>query len=153
MTGLTGLNTQQVGSCGELFVQYKLLKLGIESAPMTTDYGIDLVALDPKGKSVTIQVKTSRHHADTTSKWLEWNMPTKCVANLVALVDLERDRAWLFRSEEFEESAIRTGDEGRRLWWYVPGHVYETTTAKRREEDFTSYLLDEAVPKSLGQNT
>ena len=48
MTGLTGLNTQQVGSCGELFVQYKLLKLGIESAPMTTDYGIDLVALDPK---------------------------------------------------------------------------------------------------------
>jgi len=36
---MTQPNTQQVGRCGELLVQYKLLKFGIDSAPMTTDYG------------------------------------------------------------------------------------------------------------------
>lgn len=36
--------TQQIGAAGELLVQYKLLKLGIDSSAMTTDSGIDLVA-------------------------------------------------------------------------------------------------------------
>ena len=71
------LTTQQVGKCGELLVQYELLKQRIESAPMTTDYGIDLVAIDPNThKTVTIQVKASTHHVgDGSSKWVEWNMP------------------------------------------------------------------------------
>lgn len=34
----------QIGRCGELLVQYHLLKLGIESAPMTTDSGVDRLA-------------------------------------------------------------------------------------------------------------
>jgi len=38
------LATQQIGRCGELLVQYILLKHRIESAPLTTDVGIDLVA-------------------------------------------------------------------------------------------------------------
>ncbi len=38
-------NTQQIGKCGELLVQYLLLKRGIESALLTTDYGIDLIGL------------------------------------------------------------------------------------------------------------
>ena len=41
---LGNLTTQQRGRCGELLVQYILLKHGIESAPLTTDTGIDLVA-------------------------------------------------------------------------------------------------------------
>ena len=41
-------------------VQYRLLKHGIESAPMTTDSGIDLVAYAPYSKrAVTIQVKAN----------------------------------------------------------------------------------------------
>ena len=41
-------------------MQYKLLKLGIESAPMTTDAGIDLVAFAPAAqRAVTIQVKAN----------------------------------------------------------------------------------------------
>ncbi len=40
------LAIQQIGKCGELLVQYMLLKHGVESAPLTTDPGIDLVALD-----------------------------------------------------------------------------------------------------------
>ena len=53
------MNTQQTGRAGELLVQYQLLLHGIESAPMTTDRGIDLVAYsEQRSKAVTIQVKT-----------------------------------------------------------------------------------------------
>ena len=41
------LKTAQIGRCGELFVQYQLLLRGIESAPMSTDAGVDLVAYAP----------------------------------------------------------------------------------------------------------
>jgi hypothetical protein len=37
------LGKLQIGQCGVLFLQFKLLLRGIESAPMTTDSGIDLV--------------------------------------------------------------------------------------------------------------
>ena len=54
------LKTAQIGRCGELLVQWKLLLRGIESAPMTTDSGIDLVAYAPPSSgAVTIQVKTN----------------------------------------------------------------------------------------------
>ena len=51
--------TQHIGSAGELLVQYRLLKLGIDSARMTTDSGIDLVVYSPlRAEAVTVQVKT-----------------------------------------------------------------------------------------------
>jgi hypothetical protein len=54
-----GLTTQQIGRLGELLVQYELLRHGIDSSPMTTDSGIDLVPYFPdKRRSFTIQVKT-----------------------------------------------------------------------------------------------
>ena len=41
-------------------VQYQLLLHGIESAPMSTDTGIDLVTYSPKTATpVTVQVKTN----------------------------------------------------------------------------------------------
>lgn len=50
----------QTGAWGVLHVQRDLLSLGVDSAPMTTDSGIDLLAYDPKSrKSFSIQVKTS----------------------------------------------------------------------------------------------
>ena len=69
MDNVVDRTTQQVGRCGELLVQYRLLRLGVESAPMTTDSGIDLVAFDPKRQAVvTIQVKTSTHRTGDGSK-------------------------------------------------------------------------------------
>jgi hypothetical protein len=41
------LTAAQIGRCGELLVQLRLLLLGIESAPMSTDVGVDLVAYSP----------------------------------------------------------------------------------------------------------
>jgi len=52
-------STRHIGAAGELLVQYKLIKQGVDSARMTTDSGIDLVAYSDKGeKAYTIQVKT-----------------------------------------------------------------------------------------------
>ena len=54
------LRSAQIGRCGELLVQYRLLLCGVESAPMSTDNGVDLVAYAPRGAApVTIQVKTN----------------------------------------------------------------------------------------------
>ena len=54
------LTKAQIGRCGELLVQYALLSRGVESAPMSTDTGIDLVAFFPASKlPATIQVKTN----------------------------------------------------------------------------------------------
>ena len=53
------LTKAQIGRCGELLVQQQLLMYGIESAPMTTDTGVDLVAYSTRqADAVTIQVKS-----------------------------------------------------------------------------------------------
>lgn len=54
------MTRHQIGRSGELLVQYKLLLHGIESAPMTTDTGVDLVAFSNRNnKVITVQVKTN----------------------------------------------------------------------------------------------
>lgn len=41
------VTSQHIGAAGELLVQYQLVRLGIDSARMTTDSGIDLVVYAP----------------------------------------------------------------------------------------------------------
>ena len=53
------LGTQAIGAAGELLARYQLLQLGIDSARLTTDSGIDLVMYLPGQElAATIQVKT-----------------------------------------------------------------------------------------------
>lgn len=55
------MTTQHIGAAGERLVQYRLLKLGIDSALLTTDVGVDLVVYSPtEGRAITVQVKTVR---------------------------------------------------------------------------------------------
>ena len=139
-------NTQQTGRSGELLVQYKLLKHGIDSAPMTTDRGVDLVAIDPKatGQTVTIQVKTARHRE--RGSWIVWSMPKVCVAQYVAAVDQERDLCWLFTKEEFECLA----GSGRWLWWYLPDH-HPKRAKSRPEEYYAAHQIDAVIPTLFAQ--
>ncbi len=141
------LSSRQTGKCGELLVQYKLLRYGIESSSLTTDAGIDLVAFDNiKQKAVTIQVKTSTHHGTPGGKWLEWEIADNCPADYVAAVDLDRDKLWLIRTEEFRQKAEHPSKERCRLWWYIPGHRPKRAT-KKPEEDFSTHEMDAAIPK------
>jgi len=143
---------QQTGRCGELFVQYVLLKHGVESALLTTDPGIDLVAFsnvraspDKRQGAVTIQVKTSTHHGPADDKWLEWEIAEECPADYIAAVDIDRNKFWLIGIEKFKQIAIRAAKGQLRLWWSLPG--YESKRAVRREEQFKEYEMDAAIPR------
>jgi hypothetical protein len=94
------LATAQIGAAGLLLD--RLLKHGIESAPMTTDAGIDLVVYAPRSRrAVTVQVKTClqpKPAGGTGHPQLDWWLPTGSPAELIALANLARDQAWLFPS-------------------------------------------------------
>jgi len=83
-------------------VQYKLLLYGIESSPLTTDSGIDLVAYSGKNQdAVTIQVKTNLKPKPGGGKGklaIDWWIPVESPADLFALVDLEKNRVWLVKT-------------------------------------------------------
>ena len=145
------INTQKIGRAGELFVQYQFLKFGVDSSLMTTDYGVDLVAFhigwqDP----LLIQVKSTRVKPDADSKWVEWSVRDELKANYVALVDITRDKAWLFAKEEFLKVSSSTGGKGLRLWWYLPEHRPPRATLTRVEDDYRENLVEFAIPKLLG---
>lgn len=144
------LDTRQKGRCGELLVQYYLLKNGVESAPLTTDVGVDLVAYSCIGKNpVTIQVKTSSQHGrDDGDLWLEWQIPEGCPADYIAAVDLDRSIFWLIETNEFNNKAIRTSRGKKRLWWSLPG--FECRRTRLKEEQFVDYEMDAAIPKIFG---
>jgi len=147
---MDSLNKRRVGRCGELLVQYMLLKQGIESASLTTDPGVDLVAFrDVRQKPVTIQVKTSTPPSDASgSKWVRWDVPANCPAEYVALVDLNRNKFWLISAEHLWNIAKRPRDKDCYLWWYVP--EYETKRGRRpamNEEQFKEYEMDAAISR------
>src|ERR1035437_3894920 len=82
----------QIGRLGELLVQYELLRYGIESAALTTDAGVDLVAYSAiRGRSFTIQVKANLAPKPAVGKGapaIDWRIGEDCPAALYALVDL-----------------------------------------------------------------
>jgi hypothetical protein len=65
------METAQIGASGVLLIQYKLLKRGIDSSPMTTDDGIDLVVYSPaarRARAATYGIsQTSGSNAESRS--------------------------------------------------------------------------------------
>jgi hypothetical protein len=98
------LSTAQIGRSGELLVQYRLLLLGVDSAPMSTDAGIDLVAYSPRlREAVTIQVKANLKPKPGGGKGkagLDWWVPEGSPADFVAFVDLSSQRIWVMKLSE-----------------------------------------------------
>jgi hypothetical protein len=153
---LRKLTTQQKGRCGELFVQYMLLKHGIESAALTTDTGVDLIAYRRVpygvwtwGRPVTIQIKASPYHQWKKEDlyYLEWSLRENSFpVDFICLVDLERNKLWLFTWEDFEAKSI--GKKQPRLWWPPP--EYDYASAPRHEKDFSAYEMDDGIRKAFG---
>ena len=115
------LTTQQIGKCGELLVQYQLLLNGIESAPMTTDTGVDLVAFSRKGnKAITIQVKTNQKPKLGGGKGrpsIDWWIPKDSKAEYFSFVELANRQIWFVKNEEME-SLAQQKPEGRYHFFY-----------------------------------
>ena len=110
------LNTQQIGKLGELLVQFRLLSIGVESAHLTTDSGIDLVAYSNiRKEAITIQVKTNLKPKPGGGKGklaLDWWVPDNSPAEIFALVDLSENRVWAFTRDEMKLKAQQQ-PEGR----------------------------------------
>lgn len=153
MTAPVKLGTQAIGAAGELLVQYQLLKLGIDSARLTTDSGIDLVMYVPGTLAAhTVQVKATTQHypyGPGSPAQLMWLFPVTSKAEWLAVVDLQRDSAWLFRTEDAVKLASRPDAQGKAtLAWYLQDN------ARRRkfgfEPEFDEYRLPTVVLKLLG---
>ena len=118
------MKTAQIGASGVLLIQYQLLKRGIDSAPMTTDDGIDLVVYAPqlKEKAVTVQVKTCLRPKPAGGRGklgLDWWLRSDSPAEVVGLVNLDADSAWLFRHDEFVEKAQQKPEGRLHLYFYT----------------------------------
>jgi hypothetical protein len=145
------LGSTQVGRCGEVLVQYQLLRHGIESAPITTNLGIDLVAYSPwMTHSFTVQVRTNLRPKPAGPKGmaLDWWLAEGGPADLVALVELQHERIWALRREELVEVAQEAS--GGRL------HIFLYTDSDARPlnpcagKTFDQFLLKERMHVLFG---
>lgn len=117
------LSTAQIGKAGEVLVQYRLLLLGIESAPMTTDTGVDLVAYaSGREEALTIQVKTNLRPKPGGGKGklaLDWWIQESVPAALIALVDLSTESVWMFGREECLKLAQQRSSGRAHIYMYT----------------------------------
>lgn len=146
---MSKISTQHIGSAGELLVQYKLLKFGIDSGAMTTDSGVDLVAYSPKtSRSYTIQVKTNACPTQGGGKGklaLNWDLRDSSPAELVAVTDLSEDRVWLFTHAEFQKYAQQHSEKGMlKLYMYVDESV-KTKKEMAMMSQFVQFQIENRV--------
>lgn len=132
------LTKAQIGKAGEVLVQYRLLLMGIESAPMTTDTGVDLVAYSlGLEQALTVQVKTNLRAKPGGGKGkalLNWWIGETVPAQLIALVDLSSESVWLLKRDEFFEIAQQASSGRSQLY------VYTDPTVKSKKVGPVSYV-------------
>ncbi len=109
MTTAVKLGTQAIGAAGELLVQYQLVELGIDSARLTTDAGIDLVMSVPgqqTAATIQVQANVAPKPAGGKGKLLfSWPFPDDSPAQWMAGVDMSTDSAWLFPMDHARQLA------------------------------------------------
>jgi hypothetical protein len=146
------MKTAQIGASGVLLIQYQLLKRGIESAPMTTDDGIDLVVYSPKlERALTVQVKTCLRPKAAGGRGraaLDWWLPSWSPAELVGVVNLDDDGVWLFRHAEFVEKAQQKPEGRLHLYFYVDPTYGARTGCHLR--DFERFRLEHRMADLFG---
>jgi hypothetical protein len=153
--GSVSLSTAQIGKSGELLVQYRLLLLGIESAPMSTDTGIDLVAYSPKLESaITIQVKTNLKPkpggGGTGKDALDWWISEACPVSLVALVDLKTERVWMLKREEVDEFAQQRSSGRLHIYMYTDPAAKPRTGKLAHVYEFERFIISNRTSELFG---
>ncbi len=144
------LTKAQIGRCGEMLVQYELLKYGIESAALMTDTGIDLVAYLPNRKrAMTIQVKTNLKPKPAGGRGalaLEWWIRKDSPAEIVALVDLQTEDVWFLSHKKLEKVAQQKNTDKLHFYMYVDEKFRDRRTHIR---GFTGLLIGEQLRRLL----
>ena len=151
------LSTVQIGRCGELLVQYQLLTRGIESAPMTTDSGIDLVAYaSDAAKAITIQVKANLQAKSAGGgrgkPALDWWIDIETPAELVAFVNLSDQSTWLFKLHEIAKLAQQQSSGRYHLYMYTdPSAKPSKPDRKVHQHEFESFRLENRTHLIFGR--
>lgn len=147
------LTTQQIGRLGELLVQYELLRNGIESAPMTTDAGVDLVAYSEiQGRSFTIQVKANLAPKPGVGKGapaIDWWVSEDCPAELYAFVDVSTRRVWLFTKDELAKTAQQRSTGRFHLYMYTNPKEAASAYERHGDQRFSEFLFDNRISTVL----
>lgn len=148
--------SQHIGAAGELLVQYRLVKLGIDSARLTTDSGVDLVAYSPGAlAAVTIQVKTQATPTPSGGKGalsVGFFFPDDLRAQLLAVTLLSTDEVWLFTRDEARDLAQQFNTRGnRQLYWYMqPRPKRAGSPAPRHAGEMEPFLLERRISDLFG---
>lgn len=157
MKNSVSINSLQIGKLGELLVQYELLLHGIESAPLTTDAGIDLVAYSPKNKKpVTIQVKTNLQPKPGGGKGpdaIDWTVPDDSPAEMFAFVDVSQRQVWFLTKEELHKTAQQHSKKGKyHFYMYVadPSRLKGKIGTASHISKFNHYLLETRLKEIFG---
>ena len=150
MSEFGNLGGQAIGAAGELLVQYRLIKRGIDSARLTTDSGIDLVMYIPgTTEAHTVQVKTIVKpflDGGTGPLVAGWVLPRTCKAQWLAGVDISRDRVWLFPIED----ALRHARGSKKDVWLYWRLELPRGSKVGVESDFDEYDFDTVIDGLLG---
>ena len=146
------LTTQQIGKCGELLVQYYLLLNGVESAPMTTDSGIDLVAYSKLGnRAYTIQVKTNLKPKPGGGKGrlaIDWWVKEDSTTDLFAFVELETKGIWIIENKEIPKLSQQHPSKRFHLFMVVDPKAKERKDGKiMKMFEFEKYRLENVIHK------
>jgi hypothetical protein len=143
------LTSQQIGRLGELLVQYELLRHGIDSSPMTTDAGIDLVAYSGvKGRSFTIQVKSNLMPKPGGGKGapaIDWWVSEDCPAELYAFADLSTRRVWLMTKQELASSAQQRSGGRLHIYMYTNAEAESLAYTRHGDARFSEFLFENRV--------
>jgi hypothetical protein len=97
--------TAKTGRLGELLVQCDLLDLDVDSSPMTTDTGVDLLARVPGARqALTVQVKTRT--AQLGGNRPSWTVKKgkEALAELFAFVDPDTREIWYVDSADLRSN-------------------------------------------------
>ncbi len=149
------LSTAQIGRCGELLVQYELLLRGVETAPLSTDSGVDVVAYAPKARAAqTIQVKANHKPKPGGGKGkeaLDWWIPENNPAQLVALVDLSSRRIWIFSQAEIANFAQQHSGGRHHIYMYTdPTHKPKRADRLAHLHEFERFRLENRAHELFG---
>ena len=143
------LTGQHIGRMGELLVQYELLRLGIDSSPMTTDSGIDLVAYSPdKRRSFTIQVKANLAPKPGGGKGapaIDWWVDEDCPAEWIAFVDISTRRVWMLRRQELDTIAQQRSNRKLHLYMYTDPDAGPRAYERNGDSRFSEYLFEKRI--------
>ncbi len=148
------LSTQQIGKLGELLVQYELLRQGIDSAHLTTDSGIDLVAYSHlRATAYTIQVKTNLKPKPGGGKGrpsLDWWIADDSPAQLFAFADISTNRVWLLDQAELARHAQQHPAGRFHFYMNIEEVTHRNSSTISFVEHFDNFLIQNRVAAFFG---